>query len=138
MELSVTLGQYSFPILLSMVLAFLYQFFEKSDGTSYLSDRMKNGFAVLMAVGLAVATMPYNNIVMTYQSVVDYILYGFSQGLMAVGFYKTVQVQIKGTKNPKGDRQLFIEQEKSSLSPSQVKKISSAPVEMPETVKKGE
>lgn len=136
MDIQVTLGQYSFPILLSMVLAFLYQFFEKQDGTSYLSDRMKNGFAVLMAVGLAVATMPYNNIIMTYKSVIDYILYGFSQGLMAVGFYKTVQVQIKGNKT-----EVHLVRNSNGLGgiiSNGVKKIPPVPVETPEVVKKGE
>jgi len=97
-NIEITLGGMAFPFLLSAILSYLYSFFKKADGTDTLSDRMKNVFALVIAIGLALASLPYNGIAMTYVNVFNYTLYGFIQAMAAIGLYDTLTVQVHGTR----------------------------------------
>lgn len=96
MEFEITIDGYAFPVILSALLGYLYKWFDKPDGTSYLSDRVKNGFPVILSVGLALAIIPYNNLPYTSITIWKYCIYGFFMGLASIGAYNTISTQIKG------------------------------------------
>jgi len=97
-DIEITIGGVTFPFLLSAILSYLYSFFKKADGTDILSDRLKNLFTLVVAIGLSLASLPYNNLAMTYVNVFNYSLYGFIQAMAAVGLYDTLSVQVHGTR----------------------------------------
>ncbi len=92
----IQIGTYSlpFPVVLASVLAIIFSFFGRPDGTSQLSDRVKNGIAILCGVGFGVVIMfrdaTPNDFTVSY--VTGWILYGFIEGAAAVGLYKTVRI----------------------------------------------
>ena len=96
-DIEITIGGVAFPFLLSAILSYLYSFFRKSDGTDILSDRIKNVFTLVVAIGLSLASLPYSNLPMSYANVFNYSLYGFMQAMAAVGLYDTLSVQVHGT-----------------------------------------
>ena len=91
----VQIGTYSlpFPVVLASVLAILFSFFGRPDGTSQLADRVKNGIAILCGVGFGVVIMfrdaTPDDFIVPYVS--GWILYEFVEGAAAVGLYKPVR-----------------------------------------------
>ncbi len=90
MDDALNIGRYAVPWILSMVLAFIY-----SQLT--LTDRLKNLIAVLCGIGFGLLAIWVNPKVETWTplNIVEHTLYGFNAGLAAVGFWKTLNTQIR-------------------------------------------
>jgi hypothetical protein len=80
----VTLGQYSLPVLLSILLSIVYKF---------APDNLADKWKVLISVGagtlLGLLGLFYNDIPLTAKNIIDYLLYGaFSVGCAATGIHQ--------------------------------------------------
>lgn len=83
----ITFGQYAIPVVLTVVLSFLYRI-TKADGTALFSDRFKPMFAVLIGMAFGVLAMFYNAKDPNLKHIVDYVLYGFMTGAGSVGLWE--------------------------------------------------
>ncbi len=88
MEDTLRIGQYTIPWILSIVLAFVYSQLN-------LADKVKNLVAVLCGILFGVIVIWVAPEAWTPLNVTEHILYGFNAGLTAVGFWKTVNIQIR-------------------------------------------
>lgn len=88
MEDTLRIGQYTIPWILSIVLAFVY-----SQLT--LTDKIKNLVAVLCGIAFGIIVIWVAPEVWSPLNIIEHILYGFNAGLTAVGFWKTVNIQLK-------------------------------------------
>lgn len=81
-----------FPVALASFLAIFYKFFDKKDGTSYLSDRVKNGCALLLGVAFAWYLMyQFHFVGIDGDAMIGWSVFGLLEGASAVGLYKTVR-----------------------------------------------
>lgn len=89
-----SLGPYvmPFPIALSAILAILYSLFNKADGTSYLSDRIKNGVALIIGMGFGLLVMMDRVPDPVVRDFIGWLVFGFIEGAAAVGLYKSVKI----------------------------------------------
>jgi hypothetical protein len=94
MDEVITIGRYALPFaaVLAAALAVFYSFFDKADGSSHLSKRVKNGIACLLGVAFGWYLMLDQSIEITAKSAIAWSFYGFLEGAAAVGIYKTVQI----------------------------------------------
>ncbi len=90
MDDALSIGKYAVPWILSMVLAFIY-----SQVT--LTDKIKNLIAVLCGIGFGYIAIWVNPKVETWTplNIAEHTLYGFNAGLTAVGFWKTLNIQVR-------------------------------------------
>lgn len=91
MEDTLKIGAYAIPWILSLLLAFVY-----SQVT--LGDKPKNLIAVICGIALGIVAIwvaPRNIEAWSPTNIVEHILYGFNAGLTAVGFWKTVNIQMR-------------------------------------------
>ncbi len=84
----ISFGQYALPVVLMVALAFFYKFFDRADGTSYISDRAKPLIAITLGMGLGIVGMYYNGIQPVFKNIVDHALYGFMAGASAIGLWE--------------------------------------------------
>ena len=89
----VTLGQYSLPVLLTVILGIFYKLMGEG-----LGDRWKSPIALVVGLGLGLVAMVYNQPEpYTWKVVIDYCLFGFMAGAAAVGLYEAQ----RSIKNPR-------------------------------------
>lgn len=88
MDEMVKFGGYALPFLMTGFLAVIYQFAD-------FSDRIKNGIALALGVGLSILYLFYKGIEINIVNLVDYIIYGFLQGAASVGLWRTLNIQIR-------------------------------------------
>jgi hypothetical protein len=84
----ISFGQYALPVVLMIGLAFFYKLFDKSDGTSYIPNRLKPLIAIGLGIVLGIVAMFYNGIQPIFKNIVDFVLYGFMAGAGAVGLWE--------------------------------------------------
>lgn len=89
MEETMKIGQYAVPWVLSIVLAFIYS-------QMSLTDKVKNRIAVLCGIvfGLIVIWVNPTTEKWIAQNIIEHVLYGFNAGLTAVGFWKTLNINV--------------------------------------------
>ncbi|NIP33137.1 hypothetical protein GWN26_09245 [Candidatus Saccharibacteria bacterium] len=81
----IALGQYSIPVILTVVLTLIYKM-------TVVPDRVKALVAIGIGVVLGIIGMVYNAAPpYTAKLVIDYALYGFMTGAAAVGLYEGVR-----------------------------------------------
>jgi hypothetical protein len=80
-----------FPVALSAILAILYSFFDKADGSSYLSNRTKNGLALLCGAAFGWYLLLCCHVEITPELGIGWTMFGVLEGAAAVGLYKTVK-----------------------------------------------
>jgi len=78
----VKLGQYAIPVLLMVILGFIYKVVPE------IPDRWKPLISAGLGVCLGLAAVLYAGKEWTFVNVVDYVLYGFMGGASAVGLYE--------------------------------------------------
>ena len=93
----IQIGTYTlpFPAVLAKVLSIVFSMFNKSDGTNGLSERIKNGIAMLCGVGFGVIVMLRNATSpddLSLEYVIGWILYGIFEGATTVRLYKTARI----------------------------------------------
>jgi hypothetical protein len=80
----VTLGQYTLPVLLTVILGIFYKILGEG-----LGDRWKSLIALAVGLGLGMVAMVYNQTApYEWRVVIDYGLYGLMSGAAAVGLYE--------------------------------------------------
>jgi hydrogenase/urease accessory protein HupE len=80
----ITLGQYSLPILLTVILGICFKLIGEG-----LADRWKSIIALVLGLGLGLLAMVYNQEApYTWVVVIDHCLFGFMAGAAAVGLYE--------------------------------------------------
>lgn len=79
-----TIGAFSISIILSIVLRMIYNAIE-------VPNAYKPFVAVLIGMLLGIVSLMYVGEIVTFKSVVDYLLRGFMTGATAVGFYEMTQ-----------------------------------------------
>jgi hydrogenase/urease accessory protein HupE len=80
----VTLGQYSLPLLLAVILGISYKLIGEG-----LADRWKSIIALVLGLGLGLLAMVYNQETpYAIKTIIDYALFGFMAGAAAVGLYE--------------------------------------------------
>lgn len=77
----VSFGQYAIPVVLAVVLGFIYKF-------KTFSDRYKTLISVLVGIALGLIAIPYNGLPFTVVNVVDHAIYGLMVGASATGLYE--------------------------------------------------
>lgn len=77
-----TLGAYSVPLILTVVMAIVYKNF------TTIPDRWKSTITIVIGILLSVVAMFYEGDTSTIKNIVDHILYGFMQGSAAVGIWE--------------------------------------------------
>ena len=95
MEETLKIGQYAVPWVLSIVLGFIYSQFS-------WTDKIKNRTAVLCGIAFGIIVIWVNPVVekWTPLNIVEHILYGFNAGLTAVGFWKTLNINVPSRSTP--------------------------------------
>ena len=88
MQTEISLGQYAIPVLLMVILAIIYKFYEGPEGTSTLSAKGKCLAAILVGVALGLVALFYKGEPVTAQKIIDYALYGLMTGAAAVGLWE--------------------------------------------------
>ncbi len=89
MDEVVKFGQYGIPVLLTVILSLLYNFFGDK-----IQDRYKSVIAVGIGVGLGILGLAYQSLSWTVGNIVDYVLYGFMVGASSVGIYEVTRAKI--------------------------------------------
>lgn len=79
----VTFGQYSLPVLLTVLMGVLFKFIP-------LGDRWKALFTIAIGTGLGILGLAYAGKPWEVKFIVDYALFGFMSGASAVGLYEGV------------------------------------------------
>ncbi len=87
----VTFGQYALPVLLTVLLGFLYKFVS-------IPDKFKAGIAVICGMGLGILGIVYNGIPWSAVNIIDHLIYGFMMGAAAIGIYEVTRTKL----NPRG------------------------------------
>ncbi len=85
---TILIGEFTLSVLLTTVVGVAYKFFEKSDGTSSLTDKWKTLIVIIAGEGLGLVAMLYNNIPWTSQNIINYMIYGFVIGTTSIGMWK--------------------------------------------------
>ena len=80
----VQLGQYSIPVLLTVVLMFIYNYI----GEEKISKRQRPLIAIGLGIILSLIALKYKGLGFTFVNVVDYFIYGLLQGASAVGLFE--------------------------------------------------
>jgi len=78
----ITFGGYAMPVVLSIVLGFLFKL------TGAIPDKWKACVAVVCGLALGNLGLAYQGLEWTTVNVVDFNLYGFMTGAAAVGLYE--------------------------------------------------
>jgi len=94
----INLGQYAVPVILTVVLAIVYKFLDKPDGTSYLPNQFKPLIAIALGIILGIVGMFYSAVVPSFKAWVDHILYGLMTGASAVGLWEGVRATVRPAK----------------------------------------
>jgi hypothetical protein len=87
MDDALKIGSYAIPWILSILLAFIY-----SQMT--LTDKRKNLVAVICGVLLGCFAIWTSKETWSASNIAEHALYGFNAGLTAVGFWKTLNIQL--------------------------------------------
>jgi len=78
----IKLGHYALPVILTVVLGFVYKVL---DG---IPDKTKPLIAMFIGIGLALVGLEYSGKAWVFRTIVDYVLYGFMMGASAIGIYE--------------------------------------------------
>jgi len=84
METEVVFGNYSLPLILTILLAIVYKFLPVLKD----KDKYKAAIAVGIGIILGILAIPYKGLDWTMVTVFDYGLYGLMTGAAAVGLYE--------------------------------------------------
>jgi hypothetical protein len=100
MEETIKIGQWAAPFLMTGILAVVFSFFTRDDGSSILSNRLRNAialfFGVLLAYVALVLKWDAGGYAVTITDAILYFIAGIILGATAVGLWKTVNIQIRG------------------------------------------
>jgi len=83
---TITLGKYSLPVILSLILNLVFK-------KTTIADDLKPYIAVGCGMILGVAALFYNNIPVSFPLVMDYVLAGAVAGTSATGIYEMIKPQ---------------------------------------------
>jgi len=98
----VNFGQYALPVILMVILSFIYKVFGEGDGSGAISNRAKPVIAICIGMALGVIGIFYNGVQLTFKNFVDYLLYGFMTGCSAVGLWEGFRATINPSKKEGG------------------------------------
>ncbi len=87
----VTFGQYSLPVLLTVLMGVIFKFIP-------IADRWKALLTIFVGTGLGILALAYAGKPWEVKFIVDYLLFGFMAGASAVGLYEGVY---RTTANPR-------------------------------------
>lgn len=79
--MEVSFGGYALPVVLTVLLSFVYR-------VVTVSDRWKAPIAIVCGVALGMVGLAYQGLPWTVVNIVDFVLYGFMTGAGAVGIYE--------------------------------------------------
>lgn len=82
----VTLAGYSLPVILTVILGFVYKMFPN------IPNRFKAAIAIGIGIVIGIVAMVYQGNALTFKVVVDGILSGIMTGSAAVGLYEVTRV----------------------------------------------
>jgi hypothetical protein len=80
-EVSVTFGQYSVPVILTVLLSLVYKF-------TTVPDKWKSLIAVVLGIGLGLAGIAYKGMPWSAVNIIDHVIYGLLMGASATGLYE--------------------------------------------------
>ena len=84
METEVVFGNYSVPLVLTILLAITYKYLPALKD----NDKYKAAIAVGIGILLGILVIPYKGLDWSIITIVDYSLYGLMTGAAAVGLYE--------------------------------------------------
>ena len=84
METEIVFGNYSIPIILTVILAIVYKYLPAFKD----HDKYKASIAVGAGIILGILAIAYKGIPWTTVNIVDHTLYGLMTGAAAVGLYE--------------------------------------------------
>jgi hypothetical protein len=98
----IKIGQWTAPVLMAGLLGIIFSFFTKDDGTSTISNRIKNGIALCLGILLAFIALILKWDAGGYAvSITDGIIFalaGIMVGATSVGLWKSFNIQIRNQK----------------------------------------
>ena len=80
--MEVTIGTYSIPVLLTVLLGIVYK------AIPVIPDKWKSLIAIASGVLIGVMAMFYNEVAINAKVVIDYVLLGLMAGAAAIGLYE--------------------------------------------------
>ena len=78
----VSFGQYSVPVILTILLSVLYKTTDK------IPNRFKSLISVVLGMALGIVAIPYKGFDFSVVSVLDHLIYGLMIGASATGLYE--------------------------------------------------
>ena len=84
----IQIGKVGISVLMTAVLAFIYRFCQRDDGTECFSNRGKQLIAVALGMVLAYVAMFYVGEKATFKNIVDFFVTGLVLGLQAIGIWE--------------------------------------------------
>jgi hypothetical protein len=84
MEAEISIGAYSLPVILSVVMGVIYKV------APAIPDRWKALVSIAVGILIGLVAMVYGQEVYTVKTVIDYILIGGMAGAAAVGLYEGI------------------------------------------------
>ncbi len=94
----VQFGQYALPVIITVILAFVYKSFDNPDGSSSIPNRSKPLIAISIGIGLGIVGLFYNAVEASFKNIVDHVLYGFMTGASAVGIWEGIRATVNKPK----------------------------------------
>lgn len=89
----IQIGKVGVSVLMMGILALVYKFCKRDDGTECVSNRLKQLIAILLGFALGYVAMFYQGIAPTFKNVVDFGVTGLILGLNAIGIWEVVKPQ---------------------------------------------
>jgi hypothetical protein len=83
------IGQYSLPVILSVLLGLVYKIF------NLVEDRWKSLVAIVLGIGLGYLSLLYSGAPLTIPFIIQYGLFGLMSGAAAVGLYEAQRSVLK-------------------------------------------
>lgn len=87
------IGKVGVSVLMMGSLAFIYKMCKNDDGTECVSNRQKQGIAILLGFLLAYIAMFYQGLPASFKNIVDFGVAGLVLGLNSIGIWELVKRQ---------------------------------------------
>ena len=88
----IQIGKVGISVLMTGILALVYKWCRRADGTECITDRGKQMIAILVGLILAYIAMFYVGTQPTFKTLVDYGVTGLVLGLQAIGVWEVIKV----------------------------------------------
>lgn len=84
----IQIGHLALSAFLTLILGVVYQFFQRNDGSSSLTDVWKTRITILAGIGTGIFSLVYNNVTLTTVAITNGVIAGLQIGCASIGIWK--------------------------------------------------